>query len=98
MKSTKLSLMALPACLAFASLAIAGGHSSAPTGDAAAGAKKISACTDCHAAADFAGQSAADIAGAIKNVASGGVDGHPDVGQVSDQDIADLAAFLASAN
>ena len=90
--------LAVPTCLAFASLALAGGHSGGVTGDAKAGEQKIGACTDCHAASDFAGQTAAEIGAAIKNVAAGNVTGHPDVGEVSDQDIADLAAFLASAN
>ncbi|UCG73593.1 MAG: hypothetical protein JSV45_04270 [Chromatiales bacterium] len=98
-KTQRLAWTAALGCLTFASLAIAGGHSGgAPKGDAKAGEQKISACTDCHSAADFAGQSEAQINSAIKNVAAGGVAGHPDVGQVSDQDIADLAAFLASAN
>ncbi|MGI9330041.1 MAG: c-type cytochrome [Gammaproteobacteria bacterium] len=95
----RLAWLTAPACLCFASLALAGGHSGgAPTGDAAAGEKKVAACTACHTPADFAGLSEADLNGAIKKVASGGVAGHPDVGNVSDQDIADLAAFLAKAN
>jgi len=94
----RLTWLSLPACLCFASLALAGGHTGgAPKGDAAAGEKKVAACTACHTPADFAGLSESAIDGAIKKVAASG-SGHPDVGKVSDQDIADLAAFLAKAN
>jgi len=94
----RLNWLALPACLCFASFALAGGHSGgAPKGDAAAGEKKVASCTACHTPADFSGLSESAIDGAIKKVAAPG-SGHPDVGKVSDQDIADLAAFLAKAN
>ena len=53
MKIQITSLLAATAGLAFASLAMAGGHSGGGiTGDAAAGEKKIAACTDCHADAE----------------------------------------------
>jgi cytochrome c553 len=98
MKIQSMKLLAATTSLAFASLALAGGHSGGGVkGDAAAGAQKISACTDCHTPADFAGLSEADINGAIKKVAAAD-SGHPSVGDVSEQDIADLAAYLASAN
>ena len=90
--------LALPACLCFASLALAGGHGGeAPQGDAKAGEQKVAGCTGCHKAADFAGLDEAALTGAIKAVAAEG-SGHPPVGSPSDQDIADIAAFLVSAN
>ena len=94
----RVAWLAVPACLCFASLALAGGHSGgAPKGDAAAGEQKVAACTACHSASDFAGLSESDIVGAINKVAAPD-SGHPPVGDVSAQDVADLAAFLAAAN
>ena len=48
-KRQTIGWLAVPTCLAFASLALAGGHSGGVTGDAKAGEKVFkSQCTRCH--------------------------------------------------
>lgn len=95
----RLAWLAAPLCLSLASLAFAGAHEGgASGGDAEAGQKKAGACAACHMAADFAGKSEATISEAIKTKGPGNKDMHPPVGELSDQDIADLAAHLAAAS
>lgn len=100
MKTThRLAWLAAPLCLSLASLAFAGGHEGeASGGDAAVGQKKAGTCAACHMPGDFAGQSEAAISEAIKTKGPGNKEMHPPVGELSDQDIADLAAHLAAAS
>lgn len=85
------SWLAAAFCLSLVSPALAGG-------DAAAGEKKAGVCLSCHTAADFAGQSEAAIGEAIKTKGPGNKEMHPPVGELSDQDVANLAAHLAAAS
>jgi cytochrome c553 len=66
----------------------------AQAGDAAAGKAKAEACADCHDPADFAGEDAAALTQAIKDVA-GGKTKHKSKIDVSDADAADIAAYWA---
>ena len=80
--------------LASGALALSG---TAMAGDAAAGAKKAEACLECHEPAeDFAGQSAAELAASIKGIVSGQMK-HKKKVALSDADIADIAAYFATA-
>lgn len=84
----------------------------APKGDAAAGSKKISMCIGCHAIPGYkasfpsvysvpmiSGQSAAYLSAALEQYRKGDRS-HPTMrgiaASLSDQDIADLAAYYAS--
>ena len=97
-KTHLLAVLAAPALLAVGSLALAGGHSGGgAAGDAKAGEQKAGLCLSCHTGADFAGLDESGINGAIKGVAAGNAEGHPDISNLSDQDIADISAFLAAA-
>ena len=88
MKTTWMMTIAAGA-LAFSGAALAG--------DAAAGEKKADACLDCHEPAeDFGGQDADAIAAKIKGVIGGTVK-HGKKLALSDADIADIAAYFASA-
>ena len=85
------------ATLIAAGAAWAGGHESAATaGDATAGKDKAASCMGCHQADDFAGMEPAAITDAVRAVADGGV-AHPGVGELSDQDIADVSAYFQAA-
>lgn len=68
-------------------------------GDAAAGKATFEAkCADCHYADDFAGEAAGNIValiGAEKTKAAH--EGKADLSALSDADVANVAAFLASA-
>ena len=91
--------LAAPLCLSVASLAFAGSHEGgAASGDVKAGEQKAAICNTCHMPADFAGLSDAAIGAAIKTKGPGNTEKHPPVGELSDQDIADLAAHLAAAS
>ncbi len=85
---------------------------SAPKGDAAAGAKKVSMCIGCHAIPGYkasfpnvysvpmiSGQGAAYLSAALEQYRKGDRS-HPTMRAIaeslSDQDIADLAAYYAS--
>jgi cytochrome c553 len=90
--------LVIPLALFGATAAVAGAHAGAAMqGDAAAGQDKAGACTACHSPDDFAGLDEATILAAIKAVAAG-EKSHPELGEVSAQDMADLAAFLAEAS
>ncbi len=97
-------LLAVPlACL---------GQSAAPKGDAAAGAKKISMCIGCHAIPGYkasfpsvysvpmiSGQTPGYLAAALEGYRKGDRS-HPTMraiaASLSDQDIADLAAYYSA--
>lgn len=101
----------LPAALLALPL-LCSAQGAAPKGDAAAGAKKISMCIGCHAIPGYkasfpsvysvpmiSGQSAGYLAAALDAYRKGDRS-HPTMraiaGSLSDQDIADLAAYYAS--
>ncbi len=91
--------LAAPLCLGLASLALAGAHEGGESGgDAKAGEQKAGTCAACHMPADFAGLSEAEIDEAIKTKGPGNKEKHPPIGELSDQDIADLAAHFAAAS
>lgn len=95
----QLAWLAAPLCLSLASLALAGAHEGGESGgDAKAGQKKADTCAACHMPADFAGKSEAAISEAIKTKGPGNKETHPPIGELSDQDIADLAAHLSAAS
>lgn len=78
-----------------ATLALAG-FSSIASADAAAGKAKFTAmCAECHEAADFEGQSAADLTASIKKIVAGTTK-HKKALKLTDAEIADLAAFIAA--
>lgn len=71
---------------------------SAVGGDEAAGKATFdSKCADCHYADDFAGEAAGNIANLIKaDKTKAAHEGKADLSTLSDSDIANVAAFLAS--
>lgn len=71
---------------------------SAFAGDEAAGKVTFdSKCADCHYADDFAGEAAGNIATLIKaDKTKAAHEGKADLSTLSDAEIADVAAFLAS--
>jgi len=80
--------------LASGAMAVSG---SAMAGDAAAGAKKAEDCLECHEPAeDFAGQSADELIASMKSIVSGQMK-HKKKVALSDADIADIAAYFATA-
>ena len=77
-------------------LVLAGAAGQADAADAAAGKAKVDAiCAECHEAADFEGTSEADLAKLIGGVA-GGTHKHPKKLQLTDADVANIAAYWAS--
>jgi len=52
-------------------------------------------CSECHEAGDFEGESAADVGAKIKKIV-GGQTKHKKALKLTDQQISDVAAFLAS--
>jgi cytochrome c553 len=81
--------------LGLAALGLAGWNLSAYA-DAAAGKAKFEAeCADCHEAGDFAGEDAAALADSLKQISAGQMK-HKKAMKLSDQEVADLAAFMAS--
>jgi mono/diheme cytochrome c family protein len=89
-------MRAMKGILVFLPLAFWG--MSAMAGDVEAGKAVFEAnCADCHDADDFAGESADDIVAMIKSVTGGQVEHKGDASSLSDEDIANIAAFWASA-
>jgi mono/diheme cytochrome c family protein len=81
--------------VAVAGLGIAGWSVSA-SADAAAGKAKFAAdCAECHEAADFAGEDAKALADSLKKMAAGQMK-HKTAIKLSDAEIADVAAYMAS--
>ena len=104
----------IAAMLAAAAFGAAGVQAWAGEGNAEAGKKKTQMCAGCHGIAGFrtafpdvytvpklAGQNAGYIVNALKAYKSG-ERSHPSMrgiaGSLSDQDMADLAAFYAASN
>ncbi|HSQ70494.1 MAG TPA: c-type cytochrome [Steroidobacteraceae bacterium] len=78
-----------------ATLGLAGWSLSA-SADAAAGKAKFDAtCADCHEAGDFEGEDAAALADSLKQIVGGQLK-HKQALKLSDQEIADVAAYMAS--
>jgi mono/diheme cytochrome c family protein len=81
--------------VAVAGIGIAGWSVSA-SADAAAGKAKFAAdCAECHEAADFAGEDAKGLADSLKKMAAGQMK-HKTAIKLSDAEIADVAAYMAS--
>jgi cytochrome c553 len=65
------------------------------TGDADAGAAKAEDCTACHnAMVDLRGRGADAIASQTKAIRAGNKAHPPGIAELSDEDIADIAAYL----
>ena len=80
------------------SVVVAGlaGFSSIAAADAAAGkAKFTAACAECHEAGDFAGQDAKELTATIKSIVAG-QHKHKKALQLTDAEIADLAAYMSA--
>ena len=70
----------------------------AAAGDAAAGESKAEGCAACHnAVVSLSGRGADAIAGQMKAIRSGDKDHPPGLADLSDEDIADIAAYLDGA-
>jgi mono/diheme cytochrome c family protein len=89
MKINKLLMVSL-AAVSFA------GYGSAALADAAAGKATFNdVCSECHETADFEGESAADLTATIKKISAGQMK-HKKALKLTDQQAADVAAFMAS--
>jgi mono/diheme cytochrome c family protein len=78
--------------VAVATLGAAGWSLSA---SADAKAKFAADCAECHEAGDFAGEDAKALADSLKKMAAGQMK-HKTAIKLSDQEIADVAAYMAS--
>ena len=63
-------------------------------GDAAAGKAKADSCMDCHAGEDFEGMSVDEIAAAIAAALKGDTAHPPGMDEITEADIADVAAYF----
>jgi mono/diheme cytochrome c family protein len=83
----------LTVSIAAAGIASYGG---AALADAAAGKAMFEdACAECHETADFEGEAAADLTATIKKISAGQMK-HKKAIKLTDQQAADVAAFMAS--
>ena len=72
------------------------GYGSAASADAAAGkAVFTTTCAECHDVADFEGEDAAALRGTLKQIVAGSQK-HKQALQLTDAQIADVAAYMAS--
>ena len=72
------------------------GFGGAALADAAAGKATFNdVCSECHETADFEGESAADLTATIKKISAGQMK-HKKALKLTDQQAADVAAFMAS--
>jgi len=69
------------------------GYGSAALADGKATFDSI--CSECHEAADFEGEDAAELTATIKKISAGQMK-HKKALKLTDQEAADVAAFLAS--
>ncbi len=81
--------------VAVAGLGVAGWSLSANADAAAGKAKFEAACADCHEAADFEGEDAKALGDTLKKISAGEVKHKGDI-KLSDAEIADVAAYMAS--
>ena len=89
-------MMKRSSLLMAAALALAGQAGLADAADVAAGKAKVDAiCAECHEAADWQGTGEAELAKLIDGVAKGTTK-HPKKLQLTDADIANVAAYWAS--
>jgi mono/diheme cytochrome c family protein len=80
--------------ISMAAAALAGFGSSA-LADAAAGKATFEAvCAECHEAADFEGEDAAELTASVKKIVAGQMK-HKKALKLTDQQAADVAAFMA---
>jgi mono/diheme cytochrome c family protein len=71
------------------------GYGSVAMADAAAGKAMFNdVCSECHETADFEGESAADLTATIKKISAGQMK-HKKALKLTDQQAADVAAFMA---
>jgi mono/diheme cytochrome c family protein len=83
------------AIISVAAAALAGYGGSA-LADAAAGKATFEAvCAECHEAADFEGEDAAELTATVKKIVAGQMK-HKKAIKLTDQQAADVAAFMAS--
>ncbi len=81
--------------VAIATLGLAG-FSGVASADAAAGKAKFTAtCAECHEVADFEGEDAAALSATLKKIIAG-QQKHKTALKLTDAEIADLAAYIAS--
>lgn len=66
-------------------------------GDVEAGKAKFDEiCSECHYEDDFAGETQEDMVGLVKSVVAGEVDHKKDLSGLSEEDIANVAAYFSS--
>ncbi len=80
---------------ATAALAMAGWNLAAHADAAAGKAKFTAACAECHEASDFAGEDVKGLTDTIKKISAGQMK-HKAKITLSDAEIADVAAYMAS--
>jgi mono/diheme cytochrome c family protein len=72
------------------------GYGGVAQADAAAGKATFNdICSECHEAADFEGENAADVTATIKKIVAGQMK-HKKALKLTDQQAADVAAFMVS--
>ena len=78
------------------SLAVVSLESAAAYADTAAGRARFNAiCGECHDSADFENENPQALAGTLRQIVSGQLK-HKKVLQLSDQEIADIAAYMST--
>jgi cytochrome c553 len=87
MRKLALSLLSL-SLVAFSGAAMADGH--------AAGAEKAEMCLDCHMEDDFAGKSAEEIAGMIREARTPDFGHSDEIQDLAEEDIDVVAAWFAA--
>jgi len=79
-----------------AAVAALAGWSGTALADAAAGKAKFAAdCAECHEAADFQGEDVKALTDSLKKISAGTVK-HKKALKLTDQEAADLAAYMAA--
>jgi len=72
------------------------GYGAVAAADAAAGKATFDEiCSECHEAADFEGEDAAEVTATVKKIVAGQMK-HKKALKLSDQQAADVAAYMAS--
>ncbi len=82
--------------IAYVALAMLSFGSDAASADAAAGRARFNAiCGECHDSADFENENPQALAATLRRIVSGELK-HKRVLQLSDQEIADIAAYMST--